>query len=76
MMDYRSISSTPTKMAAARETQKTQFVGAETFRTQGGAWYWYCLEHNQPSPTQLRSSLTATSAAITHDQAEHPGRRL
>lgn len=75
-MDYRSISATPEKMAAARESRKTQFVGAETFRTQGGIWYWYCLEHEQASTGQLRSSLTATSAAISHDQTWHAGRRV
>lgn len=75
VMDYRSISATPEKMAAARESRKTQFVGAETFRTQGGIWYWYCLDRGQLSDRQFRSEAQATAAAVAHDATFHTGRR-
>lgn len=74
-MVFRDIADSPARMVAAREAQKTQFVGAETFRTQGGIWYWYCLDRGQLSDRQFRSEAQATAAAVAHDATFHVGRR-
>lgn len=73
---YRDIAESATRFEAALEYKRGgEFVGAETFRTQGGIWYWYCLDRGQLSDRQFRSEAQATAAAVAHDATFHVGRR-